>query len=192
MPTPDLTLNTPQSMIHDNLSKNTASVPSNTISNSATVTLNPNKNTENALPQIAIQKSSTISLMSQIQDPVVMLRTGFVFIGLALLSMLIFFWPRSKYQKSTDIQTPIATPEPKTELDPLQPNQDEELTSDYDFMNTEEAIPTRLDLARGYIEMNKYEEAKEAIAPIFEKGNDQQKIAAKQLLDTIDQANTSH
>ena len=52
--------------------------------------------------------------------------------------------------------------------------------NEYDFMGSEEAMPAQLDLARSYIAMNQFDQAKEALKVVLEKGNDEQrKIAAK-------------
>lgn len=57
---------------------------------------------------------------------------------------------------------------------------------EYDFLNTDEAIPLRLDLARAYLEMENYVEAKTALQTVLEKGTQEQKLEAKELMAYID------
>lgn len=59
--------------------------------------------------------------------------------------------------------------------------------SDYDFMETAEAIPAKLDLARSYIAMHDFDQARIAIKTVLEKGNTQQRMIAETLLEKIRQ-----
>ncbi|OGT27192.1 MAG: hypothetical protein A3B71_08815 [Gammaproteobacteria bacterium RIFCSPHIGHO2_02_FULL_42_43] len=53
---------------------------------------------------------------------------------------------------------------------------------EYDFMNTDEAIPAKLDLARSYLTMGNIEEARTLLAVVIAKGNSVQRNEAQQLM----------
>ncbi|MCH9770752.1 MAG: hypothetical protein K0U12_07730 [Gammaproteobacteria bacterium] len=57
--------------------------------------------------------------------------------------------------------------------------------TEYDFLNTQEAIPAKLDLARAYIAMEDYNSAKTALNEVLKHGNDEQKKAAQQLFNQL-------
>lgn len=59
--------------------------------------------------------------------------------------------------------------------------------SDYDFMETAEAIPAKLDLARSYIAMHDFDQARSVLAAVLEKGNSQQRMVAETLLEKMRQ-----
>jgi len=56
---------------------------------------------------------------------------------------------------------------------------------EYDFMNTPQAIPAKLDLARSYIAMNDIEQAKSILNAIIERGDDLQRREARGLLESF-------
>lgn len=56
---------------------------------------------------------------------------------------------------------------------------------EYDFMNTHEAIPAKLDLARSYLAMGNKEDACDILRFIVHKGNAEQRSEAEQLLQKI-------
>lgn len=56
---------------------------------------------------------------------------------------------------------------------------------EYDFMNTSEAIPAKLDLARAYIAMEDFTAARETLAKILNEGNEDHRREAKSLLNKI-------
>ena len=56
---------------------------------------------------------------------------------------------------------------------------------EYDFMNSEEAIPAKLDLARAYMAMEDYKSARKVLDQVSKNGSDEQKIEAKGMLDKI-------
>lgn len=58
-------------------------------------------------------------------------------------------------------------------------------TSEYDFMNTAQAIPAKLDLARSYIAMNEVEQAKAILKTVIEKGDDLHRREARVLLEGV-------
>lgn len=62
---------------------------------------------------------------------------------------------------------------------------DENVESEYDFMGTAEAIPAKLDLARSYLAMSDYDQAKSILKTVIEKGNDAQRKEAGLLLQQI-------
>lgn len=53
---------------------------------------------------------------------------------------------------------------------------------DYDFMSTKESIPSKLDLARAYIDMGDNSSAKATLQEVIEKGNENQQQEARNLL----------
>lgn len=134
----------------------------------------------------ALQKTETA--LSWLQDPTRMLRTGGGLIALALLLMLLSFRSRAAKKASPRFSPESISPkqEPSSYVDISTPEENADLTSEYDFMSTQEAIPTRLNLAKAYIEMGKLLEAREAIKPVLEDGNALQKQEAQILLEEIE------
>ncbi|GAA6133503.1 motility hub landmark protein FimV [Oceaniserpentilla sp. 4NH20-0058] len=59
------------------------------------------------------------------------------------------------------------------------------LDSDLDFLSGTDESETKLDLARAYIDMEDQEGAKEILQEVIEEGNDQQKVEANKLLDSL-------
>lgn len=57
--------------------------------------------------------------------------------------------------------------------------------TEYDFMGTREAIPAQLDLARSYIAMGDYIQAKTILKTIVDKGDKEQSLQATLLLDRM-------
>lgn len=60
-----------------------------------------------------------------------------------------------------------------------------ETHDEYDFMETAEAIPTLLDLARSYLVMQDIEQAKTILKTVIEKGNAEQRMEAQSLMNKI-------
>lgn len=60
-----------------------------------------------------------------------------------------------------------------------------EIHDEYDFMDTAEAIPTLLDLARSYLVMQDIEQAKTILKTVIEKGNAEQRMEAQSLMNKI-------
>ena len=58
------------------------------------------------------------------------------------------------------------------------PRKSVDIESEYDFMGTNEAIPAKLDLARSYIAMNDFVQAKQILKTVIEKGDDAQRAEA--------------
>jgi FimV-like protein len=56
---------------------------------------------------------------------------------------------------------------------------------EYDFMNTTQAIPAKLDLARSYIAMNDLDQAKSILRAVLEQGDGEQKQEAKTLMQRM-------
>lgn len=73
----------------------------------------------------------------------------------------------------------------KTRLKPAAPKTGETKKDEYDYMNSEESIPTKLDLARAYMEMGDNESAKSALSEVAVRGNEGQKREANSLLDKL-------
>ncbi len=141
--------------------------------------------------KIEFSKEIHTKVQAWLQDPVMMLRIGGGFISIALLLLILLFWPKSQRKNSrqaladTD-QPPLNSDYKSTDHPSLEEAAD--ITSEYDFMNTDAAIPTRLDLARGYLEMEKYADARAAIQPVLTNGDELQKQEARALLEKINQA----
>ncbi len=60
-----------------------------------------------------------------------------------------------------------------------------EQDADYDFMGSDESIPSKLDLARTYIDMGDTNDAKKYLQEVIELGNPEQQQEAKNLLTRI-------
>ncbi len=56
---------------------------------------------------------------------------------------------------------------------------------EYDFMNSQESIPSKLDLARAYMDMGDYKAAENALKDVMKKGNKEQKEGARDLLGKL-------
>lgn len=66
----------------------------------------------------------------------------------------------------------------------IKPGQDSsEDNVEYDFMETKDAIPVKLDLARAYLEMGDYEAVKETLDLVLEQGSKAQQREAELLLE---------
>ena len=63
-------------------------------------------------------------------------------------------------------------------------------SSDYDFMQTPEAIPAQLDLARSYIAMQDFDQARATLSVVLEKGNMQQRMIAESLIQKMNNKST--
>ena len=57
--------------------------------------------------------------------------------------------------------------------------------SDYDFMGTRAAIPAKLDLARSYMAMNDFDQARGVLNTVLEHGDEEQCLVAEALLTKI-------
>lgn len=155
---------------------------------SASATHTPTKKKSSTTLTSAHQKTTRASW---IEDPIWILRVS----GgcTALILIFLFFWSRKKKsaRKTAALLSLRKRASPKENMtfymESATPEENADLTPEYDFMSTQEAIPTRLNLARGYIEMGKLLEAREAIKPVFEHGNALQKQEATQLLEKIEQ-----
>lgn len=161
------------------------------ITPSANVTTTPTQIAVTTTSSPALQTTVTVptaptkptkALTTQ-QDPTTMLRIGVGFIVLALLLLGFLLWPRKKEKK-----TPFENTASKTHEEFAEEEENIDLEEEYDFMGEDEAIPTRLNLARGYIEMEKYSDARKALELVFEKGDELQIEEAKNLLRQIEEA----
>lgn len=56
---------------------------------------------------------------------------------------------------------------------------------EYDFMNSDEAIPAKLDLARAYMAMEDYKSARDVLEQVLQNGNEAQRGEARKMLDKI-------
>ena len=120
-----------------------------------------NQQVQNLNSQIQ-QAQSTAQQQSNIYRYVI---AAMIAVILLVIILLIVFIKRSK--KQTIIQH--------------EPEQD----SDYDFMGSDESIPSKLDLARTYIDMGDTKDAKNVLQEIIELGNAEQQQEAKDLLAQI-------
>lgn len=85
------------------------------------------------------------------------------------------------------IEPADATPEPaaQSEETASEATDVDDTESEYDFMNSVEAIPAKLDLARAYIAMEDYKAAREALEQVISGGDKEQQQEARELLETI-------
>ncbi len=67
----------------------------------------------------------------------------------------------------------------------LDEESEDDTKDEFDFMNSNEAIPAKLDLARAYIAMEDYKAARTVIEQVQAKGNEQQLEQAQNLLNDI-------
>jgi FimV-like protein len=61
----------------------------------------------------------------------------------------------------------------------------EDTKDEYDFMNSDEAIPAKLDLARAYMAMEDYTSARKVLDQVQRTGNDEQKSEAEKMFEKI-------
>lgn len=78
---------------------------------------------------------------------------------------------KNKERKNKERQEPIVS--------------DPELGGEYDFMNSKEAIPAKLDLARAYINMDDFLSAQQVLKEVIKKGDQTERQQAEQLLGAI-------
>lgn len=95
-------------------------------------------------------------------------------IGLFIIAALLLtwlFWPSrvATLKKSPLVSMPAVT--------------DDE--GEFDYLNSDEAIPAKIDLARAYIDMGEFSNAREILADIRHRGNSEQQQAAQSLLSKI-------
>ena len=64
----------------------------------------------------------------------------------------------------------------------LQTHEKDDTEDEYNFMSTHEAIPATLDLARAYVAMEDFTQAKIALKKVIDNGNEEQRSEAKKLL----------
>ncbi len=129
------------------------------------------------------------------KNPAFMLRLGIGFIAAALLLLIALFWPKRKSREQENIEevgqakdserASVESTETNVSATVEQSGLDADLMNEYDFLNSDTAIPIRLDLARAYIQMGRYQEARDAIEPVFTKGNDAEHQEAQELLQQI-------
>jgi FimV-like protein len=93
---------------------------------------------------------------------------------IALLSLILIVWI---WMPSTG-KAIYKRQEPKID-------DDADTEKEYDFMNSQEAIPAKLDLARAYIAMEDFGAAKQVLKEVLQQGNSREQLQAKQLLGGI-------
>lgn len=93
------------------------------------------------------------------------------------LFLIVLLWlpsPKKKVAANSERQEPsLATEE---EFD------NKDIKDEYDFMNSLEAMPAKLDLARAYMDMDDYPSAENLLKEIIKKGNDAERKRARQML----------
>jgi len=67
----------------------------------------------------------------------------------------------------------------------LDPNDEDDIEDEYDFINSTEGIPAKLDLARAYIDMDNVDSALTILKEILTEGNEEQKKIAQTLVESI-------
>lgn len=94
--------------------------------------------------------------------------------------LIVLLWLPSKKKKENDVAE-RQEPTLENSVDPdLQDIKDE-----YDFMNSQEAIPAKLDLARAYMDMDDFQSAEHVLQEVIEKGNATERKQAKKLLSEM-------
>lgn len=103
------------------------------------------------------------------------LQIGIGFLILAALLLVWLFWP-TRMQKIANKQSGRLEPS-------LAALEDDE--GEYDYMGSDEAIGTKLDLARAYIDMGENETAKGILEDVLKKGDQPQQAEAFGLLGKL-------
>lgn len=67
----------------------------------------------------------------------------------------------------------------------MMPSASDDTKSEYDFMSTAEAIPAKLDLARSYLMMGDFDQARIILKSVIEKGSDEHLREAENMLNKI-------
>lgn len=127
----------------------------------------------------AANKSSPNSwnvYFTQLQDAIKKYGVNFL-IGLLVLAVLLYLF-RLLRRSSTK-----ARAEETSEAEPIKKAPREK--DEYDFMGSQEGVPAKIDLARAYIDMGDYKNAKIALEEVIKQGNEEQKKTAQELLDSI-------
>ena len=70
-------------------------------------------------------------------------------------------------------------------VQPVIQNDDTDTEQEYDFMGSKEAVPAKLDLARAYVAMQDYQQAKTVLKEVLEQGSADQKQTAQLVLQRI-------
>lgn len=104
-----------------------------------------------------------------------------LFILIAYLTISLFKKPKPKIVK-----------EPKQKFIKQDPvfEDDDDLEDEYDFINSDEGIPAKIDLARAYIDMDNPNSALKILEEVISKGNDQQQKIAQTLIQRIRKTET--
>lgn len=82
-----------------------------------------------------------------------------------LILLLLFLLFRAKNQKKAHSQVSV-----------------DDTEGEYDYMGSVESMPIKLNLAHAYIKMENFSGAKEVLQEVIQKGTEEQKITAKELL----------
>jgi FimV-like protein len=70
----------------------------------------------------------------------------------------------------------------------VMPGSSDDISSEYDFMSTAEAIPAKLDLARSYLMMGDFDQARMILKTVMEKGSNEHQSEAESILNKIKSA----
>lgn len=98
----------------------------------------------------------------------------------AMLFIIVLIWMPSGKREVIKRQEPVV----HTNADETAEN-DIKFEDEYDFMNSQEALPAKLDLARAYIDMEDFSSAEMLLKEVMEKGASSERKQAMQLLKTI-------
>ena len=94
------------------------------------------------------------------------------FIAIALF-LIILLWIPMPERTNARRQEPVLNAD------------DPEVKDEYDFMNSAEAMPAKLDLARAYIDMDDHFSAEQVLKDILAKGDDKQRQHAKKMMEEL-------
>lgn len=126
--------------------------------------------------QLGSNNKSTQSLPVQSvnQTTMWMQYTQYGIFGLLVLIVILLLFRRGGQAKVKHAQ----------ETESTVPNADD-IKDEYDFMGSDEATPSKLDLARAYLAMEDYKAAKKVLDEVMKTGNEEQRTEARKMLTKI-------
>ena len=102
-----------------------------------------------------------------------------ILLAINILLLLVILYLILLPKKS--IPTSSIAPHHKTDS----ASDDHDTEQEYDFMGSKEGVPAKIDLARAYVAMQDYQQAKQVLDDVLAKGNNEQRQAAQAILNSI-------
>jgi len=124
---------------------------------------------QSALAQHGMMSGKVGSLLGRYSDYVIY---GCFVLLLMILMMMVLSMRRRRV-------VPVASRDASAQ-------DDDDTKSEYDFMNTNEAIPAKLDLAHAYMAMEDYPAAKQELEHILKAGTQEQKKLAQEMMAQVE------